>query len=57
MEFDTIWTDEDDNVWAAVVVEGGVKLYTVVTGDWVEVTMLPADSMEDLNEGSERASA
>jgi len=48
MEFDTVWTDSDDNVWAAKGVEGGVKLFTVVTGDWVEVTMIPDDSMDDI---------
>ncbi len=50
MEFDTIWTDEDDNVWAAKVVEGGLQLFTVVTGDWVQVTMLPTDSMDEIED-------
>ena len=50
MEFDTIWMDGDDNAWAASKVEGGVKLFTIVSGDWVEVIMVPVDSWDDLAE-------
>ena len=57
MEFDTIWTDADDNVWGAKRVDGGVALYTVTSGDWIEVTTLPTDSMEDLDESAERPSS
>ena len=57
MEFDTIWTDSDDNVWAAKVVAGGVALYTVTSGNWIEVTTLPEDSMEDLDESTKRTSS
>ena len=50
MEFDTIWTDEDDNVWAAKAEPQGVRLFTIASGSWTEVTTIPNEAALDLEE-------